>query len=151
KALAKLLFADKVGVDFVLAGVQGVLSGRPVYEHWQQRFAPVLLCNLIGLEPFTDLAFLVANLLLFALMRRSGANHFQSVLAVVCFALARLLLLYRLEYPWDGIDSLIFISFGWWAARGGGLVGLWPLLLLGTFNHETVLYIPLYYLLTRDK
>jgi hypothetical protein len=151
KALEKLLFADKVGVDFVTLNVDGVLAGRPVYEHWQQRFAPAFLCKLAGLELFTDLAFLAANLLLFGLLRRRGASHAVALSAVACFALSRLLLLYRLEYPWDGIDSLIFLTFGWWAAQGGRLLALWPLLLLGTFNHETILFIPLYYLLTRDR
>jgi hypothetical protein len=73
------------------------------------------------------------------------------MLTVALFGFAHLLLMYRLEYPWDGVDALIFLAFGAAAARGRSLASLWPLLLVGTLNRETVLYLPLWYLVAGPR
>jgi hypothetical protein len=110
------------------------------------------LARVVG-EPLAALKLLLAsmvlaaNLLLFALTKRRGGSRSEAMLAVVCFGFAHLVSTYRLEYPWDGIDVLLFMTFGDWAARRRALLPLAPLLLVGAFNHETVLYIPLWYLL----
>jgi hypothetical protein len=93
------------------------------------------------------LALLAANVL--APRRRSTANksRFAALVGVACFGFAHLVTAYKLEYPWDGIDVLLFMTFGYVAARGGSLLALAPLLLLGAFNHETILYVPLWYAL----
>jgi hypothetical protein len=156
KVFERLLFVRSVDVDFVLVNLRGILAGTPVSKSWQQRFVGPLLVSalaavagepLVALKLFSALMVLAANLLLFALMRRRGASVAEAMLAVVCFGFAHFVSIYRLEYPWDGIDVLVFLAFGYWAARGHELLPLVPLLLLGAFNHETVLYIPLWYLL----
>jgi hypothetical protein len=80
-------------------------------------------------------------------LRRKGGNVPVSLLGVACFGLGHLLLLYRLEYPWDDLDILLFLAFGYWAAEGRSLSWFCPLLVLGTLNHETALFVPLWYLL----
>jgi hypothetical protein len=156
KLLERLQYQDPANVDFVVQNVHGVLAGTPVSKSWQQRFVGPLLVAavervshdpMVALELVSGLLLLAANLLLFSLMERRGTPPVESVLVVVAYGFARLVLAYRLEYPWDGIDVLLFVTFGYWAARGGELAPLWPLLLIGLFNHETVLYFPLWYLL----
>jgi hypothetical protein len=153
----RLLFQQPVNYEFVLANVQGVLTGTPVSKSWQHRFlapAGVLALEALAksrleaLELFSGLMALAANLLLFGLMRHKGASLFQSLAAVVGFGLAHLLLTYKLEYPWDGVDILLFLAFGYWTSKRGPILALAPLLLIGMLNHETVLYMPLFYLLS---
>jgi hypothetical protein len=156
KVFERLLYASQPDVDFVLASVDGIIAGTPVAKAWQQRFVGPLLVRALGgdlsaLKWLHASLLLVANLLLFELLRRRRVPLANCVLAVVCFGFAHLVLVYRLEYPWDWIDVILFLFFGAWAARGGALVPLWPLLLIGAFNHETVLYIPLWYLLTPPR
>jgi hypothetical protein len=152
----RLLFQDREEYEFVLSGVSGVLSGRPVSQSWQHRFLSPLL--VAALDPFTGnrLASLklfcalmigCANGLLLLILRRKGASVPLSLFGVGCFGLGHLLLMYRLEYPWDGVDILLFLAFGYWAARGRPLLSFCPLLVLGTLNHETALFVPLWYLL----
>jgi hypothetical protein len=152
----RLLFQDREEYEFVLSGVSGVLSGHPVSQSWQHRFLSPLL--VAALDPFTGnrLASLklfcalmigCANGLLLLILRRKGASVPLSLLGVACFGLGHLLLMYRLEYPWDGVDILLFLAFGYWAARGRPLLSFCPLLVLGTLNHETALFVPLWYLL----
>src|SRR5262245_45685674 len=85
--------------------------------------------------------------LLYVLVRRKGAGRDSALAAVVTFGLAHALFAYKLEYPWDGVDVLLFLAFGAWAASDRGIAGAWPLLVVGALNHETVVYIPLWYLL----
>jgi hypothetical protein len=160
KLLERVLYSDPPSVDFVVESVHGVLAGTPIARAWQQRFVGPLavagLAKLTGdtlsaLKLFSALMLLAANLLLFALLRRRGATHWVALVGVMCLGFTHLILLYKLEYPWDGIDVLIFLTFGHWAARGSSLLTLAPLLLLGAFNHETILYVPFWYLLTRDR
>ena len=160
KLVERVQYGDHPSVDFVLEGVHGVLAGTPIARAWQQRFiGPLAVAGLSrltgdplsGLKLFTALLLLAANLLLFALSRRRGATDFSALIAVMCFGFTHLVLLYKLEYPWDGIDVLLFLTFGYWAAQQGSLLALAPLLLVGAFNHETILYVPLWLLLTRDR
>ncbi|HEY1532517.1 MAG TPA: hypothetical protein VGF76_00820 [Polyangiaceae bacterium] len=152
----RLLFQDRGEYEFVLSGVSGVLSGRPVSQSWQHRFlSPLLVAALdsltsdrfASLKLFCALLLGCANCLLFAILRRKGQSLPASLLGVACFGLAHLLLLYRLEYPWDDLDILLFLAFGYWAAQGRSLLWFCPLLVLGTLNHETALFVPLWYLL----
>jgi hypothetical protein len=158
KIFERLLYSDRASVDFVLESVRGILAGTPVSRSWQHRFlGPIIVSGLArlthdpqgALELFHAIMLGCASLLLFALLRRRG--FCQAMVAVVVFGFAHILLAYKLEYPWDWIDMMIFIGFGWWAARGGGLLAMVPLLALGAFNHETILYLPLWYLLTRNR
>jgi hypothetical protein len=153
----RLLFRDRPEYEFVLASISGVLSGYPVSKSWQHRFLGPWLVRALdalthdrlgSLELFTWLSFLLANLVLYALLRRRGASALRSCGAVTCFVLVHALYAYRLEYAWDGIDALLFMSFGFWVARGGNLLALTPLLVIGTVNHETALYLPFWYVLT---
>jgi len=153
----RLLFQDREEYEFVLSGVSGVLSGRPVSQSWQHRFlSPLLVAaldpltsdRLASLKLFCALLIGCANCLLFLILRRKGASIPSSLLGVGCFGLGHLLLMYRLEYPWDGLDILLFLAFGYCAAQGRRLLSLWPLLVLGTLNHETVLFLPLWYCLS---
>jgi hypothetical protein len=154
KLLARLQSRPE-DVSFVLTSVKGVLSGHPVTPSWQQRFVAPLLVSAVGLvthdplralELFMGVMLLVANLLWFALVLRRGHDRFGATVAVACLVLAQLLIAYRLEYPWDAIDVVLFLLFGT-LARGPLRKAVLPLLLVGTFNHETVLYLPLWYLL----
>jgi hypothetical protein len=156
RVLRQLAFQLPASLDFVLVNVQGVLVGTPVSKSWQQRFLatggvtaldPLTGSRLHSLMWFALLSLLAANLLLFALMRRKGATQQQSLYTVIAFGFAHLVLAYRLEYPWDALDSLLFLLFGYHASRQRSLLAFMPWLLLGTFNHETVLYIPAWYLL----
>lgn len=151
------LYADPPSLAFVVESVRGVLGGTPVSKSWAHRIATPYLVGLLG-EPlggteneavlrFTGLALLAANALLFALLRGRGASRASAALGVVSFGLARLVLAYKLEYPWDGVDQLVFLAFGAWAARGGSLLRFAPVLVVGALNHETILYVPLYFLL----
>ena len=153
----RLLFQDRGEYEFVLSGVSGVLSGRPVSQSWQHRFlSPLLVAaldsltsdRLASLKLFCALLIGCANCLLFGILRRKGAGLAASVLGVACLGLGHLLLLYRLEYPWDDLDILLFLAFGYWAAQRRSLLWFCPLLVLGTLNHETALFVPLWYLLS---
>jgi hypothetical protein len=158
RLLDRLLYERGPQLDFVTESVKGVLSGHPVFENWQQRvvgpMAVAVLERVSGLDRagavqlFGNVMIAAAVLVLYALVRRRGAAVAGALAAVVTFGLLRSVTAYSLEYPWDAIDVLLFLAFGAWAAGGGRLIGAWPLLLVGTFNHETVLFLPLWYLLS---
>jgi hypothetical protein len=152
----RLLFADPVQYGFVLQNIDGVRNGHPVSKSWQQRFlGPALVVSLdplthdrlASLRWFGGLCAAAANLCLFALCRLRGAGVARALGVVLWFALAHLLFTYKLEYPWDGIDILLLLGLGYGFGRGHTLAALWPLLLPGVLNHETILYAPLYQLL----
>jgi hypothetical protein len=153
----RLLFSPGEERDFVVGAVQGILDGRPAFEAWQQRllgpgivllFEQAGLSRLGALRLLFALGLLSANALLLWIARARGARAGALLLG---FGLARLLLAYHLEYPWDAIDVLLFMAFGSWAAQPRALVALVPLLLVGSFNHETVLFIPLWLLLAGPR
>jgi hypothetical protein len=154
----RLLFSEGVrsDTDFVLLSVQGVLEGRPVSKSWQHRLlGPTVVASLVpvagdrrqALRLFEGAMVAAANLLLFGLLRRKGARPASALLGVALFGLAHALAMYRFEYPWDSVDILIFLAFGYWVSQRGSLLRFSPLLLVGTLNHETILYIPFWYLL----
>jgi hypothetical protein len=150
------LYADAPSAAFVVESVRGVLARTPVSKSWQHRFLAPLLVSALGGPSVEAVArtrgvlLLGANLLLFALVRRRGASLASAVLAVVTLGFLHVILAYKLEYPWDGVDQLLFIAFGAWAAaekEKRSYLALTPLLALGTLNHETILYVPLFCLL----
>jgi hypothetical protein len=157
----RLLYADASEMEFVRANVAGILEGSVVSTSWQHRvlapLAVAALARLVGselraIELFCNLATAAASFLLFAIVRRKGGSVRQAVLAVALLGFAHLLLMYRLEYPWDGVDVLIFLGFGHWVSTdrsGRSLLPLAPLMLAGALNHETVLYIPAWFLIDR--
>lgn len=157
KIFERLLYSDPASVGFVVESVRGVLAGTPVSKSWAHRVVAPFLVSLLGgaeahaVERFAALTLLASNLLLFFLLRRRGVSLAGAAFGVVTFGLARFVFAYKLEYPWDGVDILVFIAFGAWAARGGSFFHLVPLLALGTFNHETILYVPLWYVLTGGR
>ncbi|MBX3186577.1 MAG: hypothetical protein KF819_06165 [Labilithrix sp.] len=157
KIIERLLYADAASVGFVVESVRGVLAGTPVSKSWAHRVVAPLLVSLFGganeaaLERFAAGALVAANVLLFFCLRRRGVSLVGAAHGVVAFGLARFVLAYKLEYPWDGVDQLVFLTFGAWVARGGGLSRLAPLLVLGAFNHETILYVPLWYVLAGER
>lgn len=148
------LYADPPSLAFVVESVRGVLAGTPVSKSWAHRVLSPLLVALLGgakdeaVLLFTGLALFAANGLLFVLLRWRGVSRFGAALGLISFGLLRIVLAYKLEYPWDGVDQLVFLAFGAWAARGGGLFRFAPILVLGTLNHETILYVPLYYVIS---
>jgi hypothetical protein len=151
-----LLFQRSVHHEFVLTAIEGVLTGRPVSESWQHRIMGPFIVALLGhltptrldaLRLFSAMTVIGANLLLMGIVRRKGGSVAHGLTAIVAFGTLHLLLLYRIEYPWDGLDVLGFLFFGYWAYRRGSLGPLGPLLLVGALNHETVLYIPFWYML----
>jgi hypothetical protein len=156
-ALERLLFRDQPEYEFVLASISGVLSGYPVSKSWQHRFLgpwlvraldPLTHSPLRSLELFTWLGVLLANVLLFSLLKRRGASDRSSYLGLLSCALVHVIYAYRLEYAWDAIDVLLFMTFGFCVAQGSQLLALVPLLVMGTLNHETALYIPFWYTLS---
>jgi hypothetical protein len=156
KIFGRLLFSDSASSAFVVESVRGVLGGTPVSKSWQHRLlAPFLVSAMGGVSleavvRFFGVTLLLANVLVFTLLWRSTGSRLRGHLGVVCLGFAHFVLAYKLEYPWDGIDQLLFVAFGVWAARDGDLLPIAPLLLVGTFNHETILYVPLWYLLAAD-
>lgn len=157
KALERLLYADPNSTAFVVESVRGVMAGTPISRSWQHRFLGPLLVTALGGADAVTLAraglllLAAANLLLFALLVRRGASLGAVVRTVAVYGVARFVLAYKLEYPWDGIDQLLFLAFGAWVAGGGTLRRWWPLLVVGLFNHETILYVPVWYALGRDR
>jgi hypothetical protein len=128
----RLLFRGHAA-DFVLLAVRGVLGGTPVFKGWQHRLlGPAAVTALGVLTPtlldalrlFSALMVAGANALLYGVLRRKGASPAGSALAVTAFGIAHAALLYRLEYPWDGLDVLLFVAFGYWISRGGRLAPL---------------------------
>jgi hypothetical protein len=151
------LYEGRDDYSFVLANIDGILDGRPVSKSWQHRFlAPVTIATisaftgdrLTALKLFDRALLVVANLLLFILTLKKGRTPARALGTVALFGLARALAMYRLQYPWDDVDIVLFIVFGYWAGKGSPLYTFIPLLLIGTLNHETILYVPLYYLLS---
>ena len=156
----RLLYADASEMEFVRANVAGILQGRVVSQSWQHRvLAPLVIAGLARLrgqlraiEIFSDLATAAANFLLFAMVRRKGGSVRQALLVVALLGFCHLLVMYRLEYPWDGVDVLIFLGFGYWISTdrpGRSLASLAPLVIVGAINHETVLYLPAWFLIDR--
>jgi hypothetical protein len=152
----RLLYLAPAEYGFVRQNIAGILAGTPVWKAFQHRvLGPALVValdrltgdSLRSLQIYGLLMAASANLLLFWIVRRRGGRPGDALLAVAGFGLARLLLTFKLEFPWDGPDLLIFLAFGYWASTGGSIVRLIPLLLAGTLNHETALFIPLWYLL----
>ena len=152
----RLLYLAPAEYGFVRQNIAGILAGTPVWKAFQHRvLGPALVValdhltgdSLRSLQIYGQLMAAAANLLLFWIVRRRGGRPSDGVRAVAGFGLARLLLTFKLEMPWDGPDILIFLAFGYWASKGGAILRLIPLLLAGTLNHETALFIPLWYLL----
>jgi hypothetical protein len=157
RVLERLLFVDPAEVGFVLASVRGVIDGTPVSKSWQHRIlAPYVfraleqICpdSLTTLEVFLRIFVLGANVSLFVLSRKRGVRPWSAFFICGGFALARCFLTYKLEYPWDGIDVVLFLVFGYAAASEWRLFRMLPLLSVGVLNHETVLYIPAWFLLS---
>jgi hypothetical protein len=152
--LDRLLYTANASTAFVVESVRGVLAGTPVSKSWQHRFLGPLFVSALGganleaVERFAALTLLAANVTLLALLWRRAPS---AVLAVVCLGLARFVLAYTLEYPWDGIDQILFVTFGAMAHDGKKLRAAAPLLVVGAFNHETILYVPLWYVLSSDR
>jgi hypothetical protein len=153
----RLLYLDPAQYGFVLQNVDAVRNGHPVSKSWQQRFlGPALVValdplthdRLLSLRWFGALAAGAANLCLFTLCRRRSASIPHALCWVLCFVLCQLLFAYKLQYPWDGLDVLLMLGFGYGFGRGHTLSRAWPLLLPGVVNHETILYAPLYQLLS---
>lgn len=152
----QLLFRSESQSAFALAAIPGVLGGTPAFPAWQQRFLGPWLVRLIeravgsaerAFEIYTYVGLMLANVLLYALLRRKQVSVALSLLATLCFVLVRAVYVYSFEYPWDALDVLLFLVFGFWTARGGTLRALAPLLALGVLNHESVLFIPFWYVL----
>jgi hypothetical protein len=153
----RLLYEDRGEYEFVLESVRGVLAGTPVSKSWSHRlFAPLLVraleqitsSPLAALQTFSHVALLAINVLLFVLIRRRGETVPRALAVVATFGFVRCLLMYRLEYPWDEVDILLFAAFGSLAALRRPLGSASSLLAIGTVNHETIFYIPLWYLLS---
>lgn len=153
RLLRRLLFEDRAEIAFVQANVTGILTGTPVWKSSQHRVLTPLA--VAALEPlagshskalawFMGLGILAENLLLWRLLRSRGAGAALALSGVFAFGLAHVLTLYKLEYPWDSVDIVLFTAFGFWASTGGKLLALVPLVIVGTVNHETVLYLPLW-------
>lgn len=157
KIFERLLFSHPPSVAFVVESVRGVLAGTPVFKAWSQRIVAPFLVSLLGgasqtaVERFFIIALVATNLLLYYLLRWRGLSIAGAATGTVVFGLGRFVLAYKLEYPWDGVDMVIFVAFGAWARMGGRILPLAPLLLLGAFNHETILYIPSWYVLAGDR
>jgi hypothetical protein len=155
-AILERLYADPASRDFVVESVRGVLAGTPVSRSWQHRLlAPLFVWAMPGsgavaLERARLVLLTAANTLLFGLVARRRGWRIAA-LAVAFYVAGHVLLAYKLEYPWDGVDQLLFITFGVWAAEERPLTRVWPLLVVGAFNHETILYVPLFYVLSRDR
>lgn len=147
------LLGRRAEVDFVLLNVEGILAGTPVWKSSQHRLlGPLLLSALqrLAADPRTALAWFMAlgllaeNLLLWRLVHGRTHAHRHALLAALAFGACHWFTLYKLEYPWDAIDVLSFTAFGYWAQTRGKLAWLWAFLLVGTLNHETVLYVSLW-------
>jgi len=154
----RLLYEGRPEFGFVVESVDGVLRGRPVSKSWAHRLlAPAAVAALgraggwerpRAVQLFADGMIAASVAAIYLLVRRKGAGRAAALAAVVTFGLAHAMFVYKLEYPWDGVDVLLFLAFGAWAARDGGLVRAWPLLVVGALNHETIVYLPLWYLLS---
>jgi hypothetical protein len=154
--LGRLVFRNHGDLDFVLRNVQGILDGTPVWKNFQQRFlGPWCVAILDGvtgdrvtsLRYFQVATVFAANVLLYELLRRRTDNVVRALWAVVALVVARVALAYKLEYPWDGLNVLLFVAFGDHVARHRPLLLFAPLLVAGTLTHEAVLYVPLWYLI----
>lgn len=163
----RLLFASEYHTNFVLLNVEGVVSGQPAGRVFQNRLlGPYLVMGLaqlldrsllFALKLYTLIMTVLANLLLGTLiylrLREHADEHAEkravvlAVTAVALFVLLRLLYLYLLEYPWDLIDALIFMLFGYWAARRQPRWLLPLLFLVSLFNRETCLFLLLWFVL----
>lgn len=149
----RLFFRVPDDYGFVLESVRGVLSGTPVFKSWQHRlvgpWAVQGLVMLLGdplraLRVFLSCATLGANALLYFLTRKRGATRMETWLWLGAFGLARAVLAFRLEYPWDEIDVIVFLAVGHLASGDRPLSSFLPLCAAATLNHETVLYVPLW-------
>jgi hypothetical protein len=153
----RLLYDDAPEFGFVVESVDGVLSGRPVSKSWAHRLlAPAAVAALgrvsgwerrRAVQRFGEAMIAASVVALYLLLRRKGVAQRSALVALATFALVHAIIVYKLEYPWDGVDVLLFLAFGAHAARAGGIAGTWPLLVAGTLNHETIAYVPLWYLL----
>ena len=156
RLLDRLLFRDPAEYGFVRQNVVGILAGTPVWKAFQQRvLGPALIValdrvtgdGLASLRLYSGLMALGANLLLYAIVRWRGGGPVGGLRAVAGFTLVRLLLTFKLEMPWDGVDILLFLIFGYAASQGLSILRTSPLLVVGTFNHESALFLPIWYLL----
>lgn len=150
----RLLYANAVELEFVRVNAALILEGRPVSRSWQHRLlpagaaaalTPVAGSHVAAVRWLENLLVAAANLLLYAIVRRRHPPR-AGLLAVALLGFSHLLAMYKLEYPWDGIDVLLFLAFGA-CATAPRPTRIAPLLLIGALNHETVLYLPLFFLL----
>lgn len=162
KIFERLFFANEPSAAFVVESVRGVLSGTPVSKSWQHRVLAPNLVRLLGgptlsaVEWFGLVMLLAANLLLFALAMRAGRGWsppptWTALAAVAVYGFLRFVLAYKLEYPWDWIDQIIFMLFGVVAREERPTHAVGALALVGALNHETILYVPLWYLVGGTK
>ncbi len=152
----RLLFEDTRQYGFVVDNLRGILAGKPAFPAFQHRLLGAgawwLLERITGdsvlaLELLTGLLLTAANFVAFEMARRRGACAKIAFKFAALLGLARLLVVYRLEYPWDGVDVLLFLSFGYLARANRTSWCLAALGAVGVLNHETVLYVPLWYAL----
>jgi hypothetical protein len=167
RLMERLLFASEYHTNFVLLNIEGVVTGHPIGRAFQNRLlgpyivkgiAQLMSSSLFfALKLYTLLMVTVGNLLLGGLLYHhfrkmpSDRTEYRAILialtAVALFGLLRLLLLYYLEYPWDYIDALLFMLFGYWVVVRQPKWLLLLLFLTALLNRESCLFILLWFML----
>ena len=134
----------------------GVLSGTPDWLAYQNRLLAPWLISLISLAGFSAvsslkvfvlLAVIAEFLLLFFLLKRSGAEDRESFGGVLAFSLLFLFIQGFSLYPWDFLDLLFFSLFGWGVFQRKSPLFFIILFLVTITNRESGLFIGLYLLL----
>ena len=152
-------FEDESFYGFVIENIEGVLERQPTGRVFQNRLlAPAIVSGvaalfeidlLLAYQGFIRSSLIITNLLLYSLIWLKWQHLPSALLAVLTFSVARFLLLYRLEYPWDQLDIILFMLFAYWAFKNSSWWWLIPIYVLALFNRESVLYIALWLLLSQ--
>lgn len=150
----RILFRNPAEYGFVLESIRGVLAGTPVSKSWAHRvLAPHVFTALLGeptlpaLRTFTNAMVVASSVLVFGLLRVRGSTVPRALAGCAAYGLLRVLFTYDLEYLWDELDVCLFAAFGYAVGTKRPIPWSIPLLALGSWNHETILFVPLWFAL----
>jgi len=131
----------------------GVFTGHPQWIAYQNRLmGPYLvqfisgfgISNISAVKVFTLLTITIQNLVLFALLVKSGISYSKALSYIVFYSFAFVCLQDYGFYTWDSIEAILFTLFAWGILQGKSMSYFIFLFLAAIFNRESALFISLY-------
>lgn len=131
----------------------GVIEGKPHWIAYQNRLLGpyiVYFISIIGFSFHVSLKIYILsmvflqNFLLFFLIRQMNVKHKESLVWVILYSFAFILVQHDWFYTWDSIDAIIFTLFAWGIFKTKSVYYFIGLFCVALLNRESALFVALY-------